>query len=326
VIIDLARFVAAERPGWDELAGVLARLESEPERRMTLDEVKRLHYLYERSSADLARLDTFSTEPRLREYLEMLVSRAYTEIHETRAPLRIRWKSLVLAFPRAFRRHLPAFRLSVGVTLLGCAFGWFALWHDPQSKAVLMPFSGLMVSPAERVAKEEGAQSDRLRGHKGTFSAQLMANNIRVTITAMGAGIAWGAGTLLILFANGVFLGAVMADYVFGGQGAFLAGWLLPHGSIEIPAILLGGQAGFIVAAAMIGWGRRKSRAERFREVAHDLFAIVAGAALMLVWAGMVEAFISQYHQPVIPYALKIAFGLSEAAALTAFLGWAGRE
>jgi len=56
------------------------------------------------------------------------------------------------------------------------------------------------------------------------------------------------------------------------------------------------------------------------------LLAIVAGAAALLVWAGMVESFISQYHQPVIPYAVKIAFGLCELTALTFFLGWAGRE
>jgi uncharacterized membrane protein SpoIIM required for sporulation len=326
VIIDLPRFVEAERPYWDELEAALHRIETEPERRMSLADLQRFHYLSERCSADLARLDTFATEPRLRAFLESLVSRAYSEIHETREPLHIRWKSLLLAFPRAFRRHLGAFRLSAGITILGCALGWFLIRQDPQVKAVLLPFPGLMLSPAERVAKEESSRADRLTGRKATFSAQLMTNNIRVTLMAMAAGITWGAGTLIVLFFNGVILGAVMADYISGGQATFLAGWLLPHGSIEIPAILLGGQAGFVLAGALIGWGGNRTRQERFRAVAHDLFAIVAGAAVMLVWAGLVEAFISQYHQPVIPYALKIAFGLSELTALALFLGWAGRE
>ena len=44
----------------------------------------------------------------------------------------------------------------------------------------------------------------------------------------------------------------------------------------------------------------------------------------MLVWAGIVEAFLSQYHEPVIPYSLKIAFGIVEAALLTVFLSRAG--
>ncbi|MBZ5626870.1 MAG: stage II sporulation protein M [Acidobacteriia bacterium] len=326
MIIDLPRFVETEKVYWDELQKLLQEIEAEPGRHMPLVEIQRLHYLYERCSADLARLNTFSTEPRLQAYLESLVSRAYSEIHETRAPLRIRWKSLVLAFPRAFRRHLGAFRLSVGITLLGCAFGWFVMRQDPQSKAVLMPFSGLMVSPAERVAQEESAKVDRLKGRKATFSAELMSNNIRVTILAMAAGITWGAGTVVVLFSNGVSLGAVAADYVGGGQSTFLAAWLLPHGSTEIPAILLGGQAGFILAGALIGWGSHRSRAERFRLVGGDLFAIVAGAACLLVWAGMMEAFVSQYHQPVIPYGLKIGFGVCELVALGAFLGWAGRE
>ena len=326
MIIDVARFVAAERAYWDEMRVLLDRMESEPERRIPVAEIQRLHYLYERCSADLAQLDTFATDRRLLASLDSLVSRAYTEIHETRAPLKIHWKALFLEFPRAFRRHLGAWRLSVGITLLGCAFGWFAFHQDPRSKAVLMPFPGLMGSPAERVAKEENAKTDRLSGMKASFSAQLMSNNIQVTIKALALGITWGAGTLILLFYNGAILGAVAADYIAGGQGVFLAGWLLPHGSIEIPAVVLGGQAGFMLAGALIGWGDRTPRVARMRAIAHDLFAITAGAAALLVWAGLVEAFVSQYHQPVIPYALKIAFGLCEITALSLFLGWAGRE
>jgi uncharacterized membrane protein SpoIIM required for sporulation len=326
VIIDLTRFVATETAYWDELDAALNKLVADPLRRMPLEEIQRLHYLYERCSADLVRIDIFSAEPQLREYLESLVARAYSEIHETRAKKKIQWKNTVLAFPRAFRRHMRAFQLSVLITILGCGFGWFALRQDPNVKAVLLPFQGLLDSPAQRVAKEESAKKDRLQGVKGTFAAELMTNNIRVTLLAMASGITYGAGTLILLFYNGVILGLVAADYIAGGQGVFLAGWLLPHGSIEIPAILLGGQAGFMLAGALIGWGDDTPRAQRFRVLAPDLFAIAGGAAVMLVWAGMMEAFVSQYHQPVLPYALKISLGVCELLVLTGFLGWAGRE
>ena len=326
MIVDIPRFVATERPYWDELRAILDRMDTEPERHLPLAEIQRLHYLYERSSAGLARLDTFSTDPALRGLLETLVSRAYSEIHETREPQKIRWKAILLGFPRAFRRHMGAFRLSLGITLLGCAFGWFSIRMDPHSKAVLMPFQGLLNSPAERVHQEETTTKDRLSGEKASFSAELMTHNIQVTVLTLALGMTWGVGTLILLFYNGVILGAVAADYISAGFGTFLTGWLLPHGSVEIPAILLGGQGGFILAGALIGWGGRTSRPDRLRAVAPDLFAIVAGAAAMLVWAGMVEAFISQYHKPVVPYELKIAFGVCELVALTAFLGWAGRE
>jgi len=326
VIVDMARFAAAERPYWDELRALLEGMDTDPERRLTLAEIQRLHYLYERSSAGLARLDTFSTDPALRGTLESLVARAYTEIHETREPRKIRWKAILLGFPRAFRRHLGAFRLSVGITVLGCAFGWLAIRMDPHSKAVLMPFQGLLNSPAERVHQEETVSKDRLSGSKATFSAELMTHNIQVTVVTLAMGMTFGVGTLILLFYNGVILGAVAADYIAAGFGTFLTGWLLPHGSVEIPAILLGGQGGFILAGALIGWGGSTTRPERLRAIAPDLFAIVGGAAAMLVWAGMVEAFISQYHKPVIPYGLKIAFGACELTALSLYLGWAGRE
>jgi uncharacterized membrane protein SpoIIM required for sporulation len=326
MIIDLPRFISAERPYWDELDGVLAKLESEPERRLSMPEVERLYYLYELCSSDLSRLDTFATEPDLRRFLESVVSRAYSVIHETRARGRIRWKNSALAFPRAFRRHTGAFRLAVGVTLLGCLFGWFALRVDPRNKAILLPFSHLLIPPSERVAQEESAKEDRLSGLKASFAAELMTHNTQVTVLSMAMGLTFGVGTLIMLFYNGVILGAVVTDYVVGGQGLFLAGWLLPHGTIEIPAILLGGQAGFVLAGALIGWGDRTPRIQRLRTVAPDLVAIVLGAGALLIWAGCVEAFVSQYHQPVIPYGLKIGFGLCELAALTLLLGWVGRK
>lgn len=44
----------------------------------------------------------------------------------------------------------------------------------------------------------------------------------------------------------------------------------------------------------------------------------------MLVWAGFIEAFLSQYHEPVIPYEVKIAFGCVELALLVVFLATSG--
>jgi uncharacterized membrane protein SpoIIM required for sporulation len=153
-----------------------------------------------------------------------------------------------------------------------------------------------------------------------------MTHNTQVTLTTIALGASFGVGTVIVLFYNGVILGAVGQDYIHDGQTIFLLGWLLPHGVIEIPAILVGGQTGFVIAYALIGWGSRKSRPQRLREVARDVMTLAAGAAVMLVWAGMVESFISQYHEGVIPYWLKISFGLVEFALLTLFLSWAGRE
>ena len=76
----------------------------------------------------------------------------------------------------------------------------------------------------------------------------------------------------------------------------------------------------------MMGRGQRRRMTVRLREAAPDVVTLCFGAALMLVWAGTVEAFFSQYHEPVIPYAVKIAFGAAEFAALSFYLLRCGRE
>ena len=254
------------------------------------------------------------------------MARAYGEIHETRTPRRrlfpLQW--FLQTWPRTYRKHLRLFYLSLTITLAGCAFGGLALAFDPEAKPVLMPFSHLLGDPAKRVADEENATHDRLQGFKTTFSAQLITHNTHVAISTLALGITWGIGTIIMLFYNGVILGAVAVDYIRAGETRFLLGWLMPHGVIEIPAILIAGQAGLLLALALVSRGRRLPLRARLREISGDLATLIFGVALMLVWAGLVEAFLSQYHEPVIPYAAKIAFGCVELLLLVLFLARSG--
>jgi uncharacterized membrane protein SpoIIM required for sporulation len=328
MIIDLKKFIDEERPFWNEFEALLVKVGNNPEHRMSLDGVKRFHYLYQRTSADLARIGTFSAEPNTRQYLESLVSRAYAEIHENRAKPH-RWRPLhwfFFVFPVVFRRNINAFWLCCAAMLVGCAFGAFLLMVAPDTKAFLLPFAHLHGDPAERVAKEEQADEDQLAGSKIYFSSHLMTHNTKVAVFTFCLGITWGIGTLIMLFYNGIILGAVAYDYVLAGQTEFLLGWLLPHGSIEIPAILPAGQAGLVLAGALIGRQQSIPLRMRFRNITGDMVTLVFGVALMLVWAGIIEAFFSQYHEPVLPYGLKIGFGLTELVLLTYFLGRSGRK
>jgi uncharacterized membrane protein SpoIIM required for sporulation len=328
MIIDLQKFIQSERGYWSELQSLLDKLEQDPGFKLSLEQLKQFHYLYERTSADLARIVTFASEPDLRRHLESLVARAYGEIHETRekphrlAPLH--WFFNV--FPQTFRRHRRAFWLSLAVTLAGSVFGGLMVALDPDSKEVILPFSHLLGDPSERVAREEEATSDRLKGGKSTFSTYLMTHNTQVSIFTLALGMTWGVGTVLLLFYNGVILGAVAVDYLLAGEAKFLVGWLLPHGSFEIPAILIAGQAGLVLGRALIGWGKPIRLHERLRTVARDLVTLIFGVALLLVWAGFVEAFLSQYHEPIIPYWLKITFGSVELCLLALFLARSGSQ
>jgi uncharacterized membrane protein SpoIIM required for sporulation len=322
MIVDLQQFIERERSAWEELDKTLTRVENETLLRLTLEEVQRLHYLYERTGAGLIKISTFAAEPNLVHSLESLLTRAYAELQDGRSRTDKfsprRW--LFRTFPQTFRKHFKFFLTAFLLTIFGALFGGAAVAFDPDAKAAIAPFPHLLANPAQRVKEEESKSNPMLATSKSRFSATLITNNTQVSILALALGITWGIGTLILLFYNGVVLGAVIFDYVRAGQSVFLMGWLLPHGVVEIPAILIAGQAGLLLGQALIGWNSKENVNQRLRSVSGSLVTLISGAALLLIWAGVVEAFFSQYHEPTLPYQFKIIFGLFELAALLLFL------
>ena len=325
MIINLNKFILAETPFWDELETEISRLEQTPKATLGIDRAKRLYYLYERASASLARLQTFSVDQTTTNRLERLVARSYTVIHST-GNRRVRMNIFHWFFnslPQAFRTNINALILSVLITLAGSLFGALCLYTDYDSKSIIMPFAHLHGSPSERVEQEE---RDVMSGSKSAFASHLMVHNIQVSILTMALGLTFGIGTIILLFYNGVILGAVIFDYLQAGEGTFLTGWLLPHGSVEIPAIIIAGQAGLIIASTFFGWGNRLTIKERFHKASPDIITLMLGVAILLVWAGIIEAFFSQYHEPTVPYWAKILFGFIQLILLIIFFSLSGRK
>lgn len=330
MILDLEKFIQTGQPFWTELETLLGAIEKMPGRSLSFHEIRRLYYLYQRVSADLARVETFAAAPEIRAYLEALVARTYAEIHDHRHPARFfgLWHWFSVIFPSTIRRHPAALALSTSAVLVGALLGAVLLLIDPDTQPVLLPPWLRMETPTERVTREQKMfqERDPLAGHKTSFAARLLSNNVRVSLVVAGLGITFGLGSLLLLFQNGLMLGAVIAQYAADGQTFFMLGWLLPHGVIEIPSVLLAGQAGMVLAAALIGRHNRLSLYHRLRAAAPDFLTLIAGVALLLCWAAGMEAFFSQYHEPVLPYWLKIVTGMVEFIALLLFVSLAGRN
>lgn len=328
VILDLDKFIAKERPYWDELRELLRLQSDDPSRRPPLQEAQRFYYLYQRTSADLVKLKTFAGEVETTRFLENLVARAYSFLHADggeSVPFRP-WHWLTRTFPSTFRRHWIAFALSIGTFFVGAGFGAAALAINYDLKADFIPpqFSHLNEKPSKRVEREEKQDFDSFQG-RHQFSAQLMTHNTKVTILTMVTGFFYGILTIVLLFYNGTLIGVVMFDYITDGQGLFLTAWLLPHGSFELPAIFMGGQAGLVIARTMFGWGTNLKLRQRFARVRGDLLTLISGAALLLIWAGIVESFLSQYHAPQF-YPWKIGLGAIQLIGLIVYLAFCGRR
>ncbi len=327
MILDLERFQVQAGPRWRDLESLLAGLESRPDRRVNPPEAEQLQELYAQVAADLNRVTHGALAPELRQYLERLVARAYAELYYA-PPTRSevwqprRWLRIFTAFPETFRRNARYFALAVLITLLGCAFGGLAVHYDPASVDVLLPADYLR-NPNQRVHDEEQGQGRHLDSAQteAAFSGQLIRHNIQVALLAAALGVTFGIGTALLLFENGVLLGAIAVHYTQQGFGLFLTAWLLPHGAFEIPSILIAGQAGFYLARLLL----RRQEDRNSRQSMREWLVLVAGLAMMLVWAGVMEAFFSQHHAPVLPYGFKVAVAAAELVLLTIYLLMIGR-
>lgn len=328
MILDLRKFIDQERPYWDALEKMLEARDKQI--KFSAAELRKFNYLYERAAGDLIKLSTFSGEKELSVYLESLNAACYSQIHSKQNKRIVfnpfRW--LCKTVPQVFRKNINSFLLSFAVVMAGMLFGGIAILVDDSAKEAIIPaqFAHVMKSPDERVAQEEHGTARHADDSESqsVFAVYLMRNNIQVSILALALGITFGVGTAIMLFYNGALLGVIIVDFIQCGQSAFLTGWLLPHGSFEIPAILIAGQGGFIIAGSLLRL--KKYRGAALGSVRKDVVNLIGAVAVMLVWAGLVEAFFSQYHEPVIPYSFKIAFGLIEVFLLVLWLGFSGHD
>ncbi len=327
MIIDIANFIKNEEKYWKEFENMLNSYECGSISMKNVEAVKKFHYLYEKISGDLIKISTFHGERELRKYLENLMGRGYSILYSrTKKATKPKVNNFITnKFPQTFRKNFSYFAIAVLITLIGVIFGAVTTTLDKDAKAAIFPtqFHHLQQTPNERVQKEENSVNKEKQ--YGVFAAYLMTHNIKVSIMTFALGVLFGIGTIVLLFYNGVILGSVMIDYILAGESTFLVGWLLPHGIIEIPAILIAGQAGLILGSCVLHFNG-SHRKKALKEKLSDMTTLIIGLAILLVWAGLIEAFFSQYHEPVIPYLVKIIFGLFEGTILFLYLFLGGRS
>lgn len=321
MIANLNRFKLRRQPLWREYDELLTRLESDVSLRLDIGEIQRMRALHETVAGDLTRVRTFAAEPETVAYLESLLARGFGFIHDNRRKRRglPKFKRAFPLFAVTVRKHRLSMALVLAAFFLGVVFGGVLVAGDPSTKEVILPFEHLLGNPSDRVAMEEEGPAGVQDVHS-TFAAYLMAHNIRVSVLVLVLGIFYGVLTLVVIFYNGVIVGMVAVDYVLAGESVFLAAWLLPHGGVELPAFFFAAQAGLLIARAVITREGRLSLTSRLRKIQHDVVVLIAGTAVLLVWAGIVESFFSQYHAPVLPYSVKILFGVIQFAGFLAYL------
>jgi uncharacterized membrane protein SpoIIM required for sporulation len=204
--------------------------------------------------------------------------------------------------------------------LAGALFGAIAVLVDPANGERLIPQQFFTESPRERVEKIE-QRDERIENVEQAmlFGASLYTHNIKVSFLAFSLGALTIVFGLLILFYNGMILGAVGAMYVLEDVSVFFFAWVGPHGALELPAIIFGGAAGLLIGRALLMPGNL-SRGAALRRVLPSVWRIMIGAALILVLAGLIEGSFSQFSAKTIPYPVKISAAALLFTGLMAYL------
>ena len=281
---------------WAELEQMIAAADKRGLRALPADALARLPHLYRATLSSLSVARSISLDRALVEYLESLVGRAYFVVYGTRQHVRrqlaefFAWK--LPSTIRAAKWHILA---AVVISIAGTIAAYSLTSHDADYYYSFMGDMAQGRTPASTTAElrdglyhQEGVSS-----FLATFAASLFSHNSRVAILAFALGFVAGLPTLLLLFYNGLTLGAFVALYTSRGLGWDIWGWLLPHGVTELSAIMLAGGAGLMLAHGLVFSGAQP-RLDALRERGKPAAVIVIGAVLMLFVAGIIEGIFRQ--------------------------------
>lgn len=310
----VAAFVRARRPAWERLGALAERARGG---RLPLAEVEELDQLYRRAAADLALARNRFPGTDAEGYLSQLVASAYHALYRPRDRGAALARLLRTGIPAAAVRHPGALALAALLFTAGLAGGALAVALDPAAAELLVP------APARSaVAAGQLWTGHLLSAAPGATGAALLHNNATAAALAFGLGLTAGLGTALLLLLNGLLLGAVLAHVAQHGLAGALLGFVAAHGPLELSALLLAAQAGFVLASALVDpgeWPRGLALQAAGRDAAPLLAAVVPALTL----AALLEASVSPVRS--FPVAARAALGLGLAVALWGWLLGAGR-
>jgi len=317
--MEMPEFIEARRPRWERLESLLDKAEGRGLRALELEEARTLGKLYRAVSSDLLWVRARSGSAEVSEYLNDLVGRAYALTYPGQRPrFADVWGFVARGFPALLRQEWRMYAASVLLFLAGVGFGYLGMLVDPDAAPYLVPDQHLGLDPTQRAAEEASGQGLSVE-QQAQFSTFLFTHNIQVAFLAFALGITVGVGTALMLFVNGLMLGALAQVYTAKGMAGWFWAWILPHGIPEITAICIAGAAGFVIARGQVA-PRGLPRGMALRQEAVRAVKLLFGTFVLFVLAGFIEGTVSQIHPPKLSVAFKVSFALTVGVGVYAYL------
>jgi uncharacterized membrane protein SpoIIM required for sporulation len=306
---------------WRELTNLLDRADRGGLNALTVEEVKRICRLYRHVTIDLSRARADGGDPELVQYLNTLAARAHGGVYRSeRVDIGPLFTFMFRGFPALVRRHWRPVLTSTAVFALTMLASFLAVVRQPELAYSLFD---------EQIVEYENVRLENQHGeYRGNFTfdvssspfvaAFIIGNNVKVAVFAFASGALLCLPGVLLMAYNGRMLGTLTG--LVWNHGFFLDFYslILTHGVLELTAICISGGAGLMLGWAVIAPGPLPRR-DALRQAAGAAFGLLAGSALLLIVAGLIEAYVT----PHFPQPVRWSVSAASALFLAGYFGLA---
>lgn len=287
------QWLQKRRPYWERLSNLLAQADSNGIGNLTSAELQETALLYRQVAGDLSTLRQDPSAVAYTEHVNQLLARAHHIIYSgRRASFFAIFRFLRDDYPAIFQKHIRYVLLSLCVMLCGALFGSVITLARPQ-------FMRQMLGPAmvETIERHE-MWTHSVVAVAPAASSWIMTHNLSVCFVAFAGGVVFGLLPLYLMFFNGLLLGVIGVACQQHGMSLDLWSFVAPHGSLELPSIVLAGAAGMRLGHGVVFPGIYRWR-DSIALAGVEAARIVAGIIPLLVIAGTLEGFFSPSAAPV---------------------------
>lgn len=290
-VTDVDALLTQRRPAWGRLRELVQRARRTPSR-LTPAELDELVDGYLATSADLAAVAEDGTDQALHSELTHLVADAAGVVYGTSARSRSAVLDMVrVQWPAAVWRM----RVQVGVAALALVLPALLIGGFVVRDAAALPVLGSEQELQQFV--ERDFVDYYTENPNPVFAALVGTNNIQVGLLAFGAGILGGLPTLYVLAFNGINVGVAGGIITAHGNPGVFWTSILPHGLLELSAIIVSGAAGMRLGWSLLAPGDRW-RSEALGEEGQHAAVVMLGLLLAFIGAALVEGFVTPRDWP----------------------------
>jgi uncharacterized membrane protein SpoIIM required for sporulation len=287
------QWLEKRRPYWERLSSLLNQAGATGVRQLTRAELREAALLYRQAASDVSTLRQDPTARAYAEHVNQLLARAHHIIYSNRGTSFLKvLRFLRDDYPVIFQRQIRYVLVSLIILLGGALLGAVLTVARPE-------FMRHMLGP-EMVATIERHEmwTHSIVGVEPMASSRIMTNNLSVCFIAFAGGILFGLLTVWSMFFNGMLLGVIGVACQQHGMSLDLWSFVAPHGSLELPSIILSGAAGLRLGYGVLFPGIY-SRRDSIARAGVEASRLVAGIIPLLVIAGTLEGFFSPSNAPV---------------------------